>query len=112
MDLLRDVLPIVPTSPDKLGHGQGLKYNDKAYYYYGEEIPKDRIVPLQMEGSRKRARQWIVVAWDEDEEGFALIETVTNSLMHRMTRYKGLTPRELIVSMRMMTNEHQQRVPS
>jgi len=84
-EFLTELLPIV-ISGQVPGHGQGIKYEGKAYYYACEtEIPRKRLVSLVREGNTLADREWLIVTWDETEESFRLLEVVKKDLMRRLT---------------------------
>ena len=87
-ELLTELLPIVP-SGQVPGHGQGVRYNGRCYFYACEtEIPKKSLVSLVREGNTVADREWLIVKWDETEEAFTLLEIVKKDLMRRLTEYR------------------------
>jgi len=95
--ILRDYLPILPTKDGVPGHGQGLLFKGQEYYYACETgIPKDRAISLVRYGNKRKSHSWIIVVWDEESDGYVLIEDVNKDLMHRIKRYKGVSTELLL----------------
>lgn len=89
------LIPVCPSRPGLEGHGEGLHYNKKDYYYrHGCRIPKDKIVHLTYEGGycgrQVGDKEYIIVAWDGKE--FSVLEHLYSDVRLKLDRFKNLTP--------------------
>ena len=103
--------PLVPTikpvcnSPSRIGHGEGIEY-DNAYYYYivGKHIPKDKVVALKSEsqycGRVNGEKEYIIITWDKSQQSFVLLEHCCYEVKRYIKKYIGKKPDEAI-AMRM-----------
>jgi len=70
--ILEELYPCIdpcPNEPGIEGHGEGVKYKDKYYYYrVGRRIPKNKVSSLMYEGGYAGRvhgeRDYIIVAWN------------------------------------------------
>jgi len=92
-------VPVCPSTDTSIGHGEGITWNNKTYYYRNElEIPKDKVVYLRWEGNyagrQIGEKEWIIVVWDK--EGFLLLEHLHYDVRGSMSKYKGKSAEQAI----------------
>lgn len=99
MDKIKATIPLVESSLDSQGTGEGIKYQGVMYYYRtGKKIPKNRAVALRWEGNffgkvRGELRH-IIVAWND--KNFIVLESVSEKISKVKQKYRGLSTEEAI----------------
>ena len=69
LDIVIPTIELHPSGPGVEGHGEGISYNGKSYYYRdGKRIPKNKVASLMWEGNwcgRVHGdKEYIFVAWN------------------------------------------------
>jgi hypothetical protein len=92
MQILNQSIDPFLSRPGIQGHGQGLNYKDKWYYYAGEKnVPKDKPA-IKWEGNWAGRvcgeKEWIIVAWNS--ENFVLLDHTYCGIRELKLKYNRL----------------------
>lgn len=92
-------IPASPATNTAEGHGEGISWNNKTYYYRSDkEIPRDKVVYLKWEGNyagrQIGEKEWIIVVWDK--EGFLLLEHLHYDVRGAMSKFRGKSAEQAI----------------
>lgn len=92
----------LPNRPRAIGHGEGVEYNGRSYYYMvGKRIPKDKVVAIRWEGDWcgqvNGEVEYLVVVYSGSGNEFLILEQSSKGYIREvMVKYKGREPFEVI----------------
>ena len=120
MTNLTEVTPKIepcPNAPGVEGHGEGVEYDGKLYYYrVGQRIPKDKVVALRYEGCFSGRvhgdKEWIIVACVSgclNKWRYFVLRHAYSEVSKLLSEYKGMSPQDAIDKERKRLQESEQQ---
>lgn len=101
MKTLTKFIPACPNSPGIEGHGEGVEYDGKTFYYprAGKSIPKNKVVALKWEGGwagrQNGDKEYILVCFNEKNE-LIFLKTIIFDVRKELKLFEGMSSEQAI----------------
>ncbi len=94
---IMETVPLCPNSPGVIGHGEGVLYKNKYYFYRSSHsIPKGKVVHVTWEGNwcgRVHGdKDYLIVLKTDD--GILVLEECIYDIKGALKKYAGLSPEQ------------------